>query len=738
MTETTEQSIAIAATFTAELIEEPLVYWMQELGIPSKIEFAPYNQVFQELLNPSSLLLKNDDGINTVLIRLEDWHKSGDNLITNAAFTVQEKEEIERNTQDFVQALISAAERFGLLWIVCICPASSIITEDKDSAEFFRMMEARIVSELSNIRGVYLVTASDLNTLYPVSKYDDPFSDKIGHIPFTPEFFASLATMIARRIFAIRSKPYKVIVLDCDQTLWKGICAEDGLDGVEIDVPHRALQEFMIDQYKMGMLLCLCSKNNEEDVVHVFERHPGMCLRMDHIVSRRINWKSKPENIKSLAEELQLGLDSFIFIDDDPIECARVQAGCPDVLTVRLPQEPNDIPRFLNHVWAFDHLEVTAEDKKRTRFYKQQVERNRFQEESITFGYFLEGLELNVHISKMSVSQISRVAQLTQRTNQFNFTTIRRSEGDIQKLHQSEKLECLGVEVSDRFGDYGLVGVIIFRTNVKALQVDTFLLSCRVLGRGVEHRMLAKLGEIAKEQGLNDINIPFVPTPKNQPAFDFLHGITAKPEKQTNSQMMLSLPVERVVTLTYDSAISKVGSQKAGKKESPDISMDQESQLLSRPLEKIATELYDVERISKDIESRKHYSKGPALKKVYVPPHTPIEQMLTDIWTQILRVDKIGIYDNFFDLGGQSLLGTVVMSHVQTTFQVELPLLSIFKSPTIAELAQLIEQHLVSQLDPAEFNKALKELERLSDEEVKELLAHKSVQLAKNANEVSL
>jgi FkbH-like protein len=723
MTETTEQTIAIAATFTAELIEEPLVYWMQELGIPSKIEFAPYNQVFQELLNPSSLLLKNDDGINTVLIRLEDWHKSSDNLITNAAFTVQEKEEIERNTQDFVQALKSAAERFGLLWIVCICPASSIITEDKDSTEFFRMMEARIVSELSNIRGVYLVTASDLNTLYPVSKYDDPFSDKTGHIPFTPEFFTSLATMIARRIFAIRSKPYKVIVLDCDQTLWKGICGEDGVDGVEIDVPHRALQEFMIDQYKVGMLLCLCSKNNEEDVADVFERHPGMCLRMDLIVSRRINWKSKPENIKSLAEELQVGLDSFIFIDDEPIECARVQAECPDVLTVRLPQEPNDIPRFLNHVWAFDHLEVTAEDKKRTRFYKQQAERNRFQEESLTFGDFLEGLELNVQISKMSDSQISRVAQLTQRTNQFNFTTIRRSEGDIQKLHQSKKLECLGVEVSDRFGDYGLVGVMIFRTNVNALQVDTFLLSCRVLGRGVEHRMLAKLGEIAKEQGLNDINIPFVPTLKNQPAFDFLQRITAKPEKQINSQMMFSLPVEHAVTLTYDSAISKVDSQKAGKKESPDISMAQESQLISRLLEKIATELYDVEHILKDMESRKYYSKRSMLKKVYVPPHTPIEQMLTDIWTKVLHVDKIGIYDNFFELGGHSLLATQVMSRVHDLFDVELSMKRFFDTPTVAGVSGAIIESKIEESGSGEISVMLNELDDLSDDEIKILLS---------------
>jgi FkbH-like protein len=528
MIETTKPTIAITATFTAEPIEEPLAYWMQELEIQSRIEFAPYSQVFQQLLDPLSLLSKNDKGINVILIRLEDWWRYKDSSNINVNFSSSEYEKIENNVHDLILALKSAVKHSGTPYIVCLCPASFAVKENPGHSEFFEQMEELMASELNDTEGLYLVTKSELRTTYPVLQYNDPFTDEIGHIPYTPAFFTSLATMIARRIFALRSKPYKVIVLDCDQTLWKGICGEDGPDGVEIDAPHQALQEFMTTQYNVGMLLCLCSKNNEEDVVQILDRHPGMLLRRNHIVAWRINWKSKSEGIKSLADELQLGLDSFIFIDDNPIECAQVQAECPEVLTLQLPPEPGDIPGFLNHVWAFDHLKVSTEDKERSKFYKQNKERSRFQKETLTFHDFLVGLELKVHISKMLDSQISRVAQLTQRTNQFNFTTVRHSEAEVQKLYKSKELECLVVEVSDRFGDYGLVGVIMFRTGSKALEVDTFLLSCRVLGRGVEHQMLAKLGEIAKKRSLNHINIPYNHTNKNQPALDFLHEIAAK------------------------------------------------------------------------------------------------------------------------------------------------------------------------------------------------------------------
>lgn len=335
--------------------------------------------------------------------------------------------------------------------------------------------------------------------------------------------------MIARRAYVIQTPRYKVIVLDCDGTLWKGVCGEDGADGVEISAPYSALQEFMVQQREAGMLLCLCSKNSEQDVSAVFERRCAeMPLKWEHLITTRMNWQPKSQNLRSLAEELQLGLDSFIFVDDNPIECAEVEAHCPEVFTLELPEESEQIPNVLRHIWAFDHLKVTAEDQQRSELYRQNIERERFREESLTFEDFLRDLELKIDISPMQPEQLPRVSQLTKRTNQFNLSTIRRSEGEIQQLCDAEGYECLVCGVSDRFGDYGLVGVLLFCIDAQALHVDTFLLSCRALGRGVERAMLRKLGDFAREHGADSVNILYRPTERNQPALDFLEHAGAE------------------------------------------------------------------------------------------------------------------------------------------------------------------------------------------------------------------
>ena len=177
------------------------------------------------------------------------------------------------------------------------------------------------------------------------------------------------------------SPPYKVIVLDCDNTLWKGVVGEEGVAGIAIPPAWRQLQQFMVELSGKGFLLCLCSKNAESDVLDVFEQRRDMILKRDHLVSWRINWQPKSENIRSLAQELNLGLDSFIFLDDNPVECAEVRAGCPEVLTLRLPIE-GDMVGFLERVWAFDRLNVTSEDQQRTAMYKQEIERGRFQKQA--------------------------------------------------------------------------------------------------------------------------------------------------------------------------------------------------------------------------------------------------------------------------------------------------------------------------------------------------------------------
>lgn len=273
------------------------------------------------------------------------------------------------------------------------------------------------------------------------------------------------------------------------------------------------------------MLLCLCSKNNEADVEAVFRLRDDMSLRREHIAATSVSWQPKSRGLRALATELGLGLDSFIFLDDNPLEHADVEAEHSEVLTLLLPEDPEEIPGFLRHVWAFDHLEVTEEDRRRAESYRQNRERERLREEGMTLDEFLAELELEVEIGPITAAHLPRVAQLTQRTNQFNLTTIRRSESEIAGLLASGARDGRMVHVRDRFGDYGLVGVLLFTAGPRALEVETFLLSCRALGRRVEHRMVAALGDLSLERGLDRVDLRFGATERNRPAADFLEAV---------------------------------------------------------------------------------------------------------------------------------------------------------------------------------------------------------------------
>jgi FkbH-like protein len=352
----------------------------------------------------------------------------------------------------------------------------------------------------------------------------DPHGDQLGHLPYTPVFFVALATALARKIHAIVMPPFKVAALDCDDTLWSGICGEDGPQGIALDPPRIALQRFLAARRREGLLLALCSKNNEDDVLEAFRAHPEMPLSLDDFASRRVNWESKATNLAGIAADLDLGLDSFVLIDDNPKECAEVQTAQPEVLALSLPEETGDIPEFLKHVWAFDRARVTDEDRRRPEMYAQRAERARAAATAASLEEFVASLQLQIRIAPMEPSQLPRVSQLTQRTNQMNATLVRRTEAEVQALLASG-FECQTVDVSDRFGSYGLTGLLIYSASGKTLLVDTLLLSCRALGRGVEHRMIARLGEIALQKRLDTVEIPFRAGQRNKPAALLLESL---------------------------------------------------------------------------------------------------------------------------------------------------------------------------------------------------------------------
>ena len=768
------QSIVVSATFTAEPLVEVLEFWMQELDMPSRLTLAPYNQVFQQLLDPASLLRRNREGASVVLVRCEDWARyrqengqaaragepdaaAGPRLGEPAALAA-----IERCAGDLEAALAEAAPQAAAPLLVFVCPASPAAAAVAPFAALAARLEARLAAAASATVNLVVTPAHELADLYPVEPLHDPYADRIGHVPYSPAGFAALGTLVARKLHALANPPAKVLALDCDQTLWQGVCAEDGPEGVVLDAGRRRLQEWAVAQRQAGMLLCLCSKNQEADVFGTFDRRPDFPLRRAHLAAHRIDWSPKSASLRGLAAELGLGLDSFVLIDDSPIECAEVRAGCPEVTVLELPADGREIPRTLQHFWACDRLRTTAEDRRRADSYRQAAERERHRRRAASFAEFLAGLELAVTVLPLAPEsatpdRLARAAQLTQRTNQFNATTVRRTEGEIQRLLAAGALACRLVEVRDRFGDYGLAGLALFAPRGEALEIDTLLLSCRVLGRGVEHRVLSALGEEAAARGLRHLAVPAVPTPRNQPVFEFLRSIPGAAEASAGADggVVFRIPVERAKGLrpaagpaaAQPAAVAPAaplpgslapgnGSGTAGP---PAADGGGRGLARSRLLPRIAAELADAHAIERRIAAGRDGGRRRAVAgEEPVPPRGAAEERLGALFAELLGKEQVSADANFFDLGGHSLLGTVLLSRVRDAFGVELPVASLFAAPTVQALAAALAraggEPAAAALEPIERISAAwtggpdaealaaAEVARLSDEEVRSLL----------------
>ena len=686
------QVLALAATFTAEPLAEPLAYWLRELQMPAEIDFAPYNQVFQQLLAPGSVLTGNARGCNVILVRLEDWQQASG--CQDSLQDAHPGNSLRRNLGEFVDALKAAAAQGPVPYLVCLCPPSAEVLGDHCRAELLANEETFLVQRLIDLAGVYLLTRAEFEHWYPVADYNDATSDELGHVPYTPLFFTALASGIARKYHAMARLPCKVIVLDCDQTLWSGVCGEDGPNGIGLE-PHRlALQRFVLSQKEQGKLLCLCSKNNEEDVWHVFAQRPEMPLRRKHLAAWRLNWQSKSENIKSLARELGLGLDSFVLLDDNPVECAEVEANCPEVLALQLPEAPEMLPQFLNHCWIFDQLKVTTADRRRTELYQEQQQRERLRAASPNLADFIAGLDLKVVIEPMAPDQIERVAQLTQRTNQFNTTTLRRIETEVQNL--ANGTDVLVVQVSDRFGDYGLVGVMSYQSADDALKVDSFLLSCRVLGRGIEHSMLARLGDLARQRGLGWVDIHFAPSAKNKPALDFLESVGRGFKQALNGGFVFKFPAGFAADVAF--CPSSTPAEPAPTNEPPSAVLPADGRKKFNRCRELALEANSAESIHHRILQRQ--TSRAVGRRTYVAPHSEVECKLCELWKDLLKVARVGVRDDFFDLGGHSLLAVRLFAEIERLFGRKLPLVTLFQAPTIQQLGQLLRQEASVQAHP--------------------------------------
>ena len=667
-------TVAIAASFAAEPIEPVLSFWLKTLGLPFAVRFAGYGQVFQELLTPESELGSNRSGVNVLLVRLED-------LVRSSRSGSVEREALARTTTELSDAIATFVERSKVPLVIGLLPVSQEATAELGFST--QPLVDELAQGLSGLSRVTLLTPAEC-ACYAPSTCFDPIQDELGHVPYTSEYFAALGSALARKIHALRVPARKVLVLDCDNTLWRGVVGEDGVDGIGLTPGSLALQRFAIEQQAQGTLICLCSKNAEADVIDVFERRVEMLLKLEHIVSHRINWQSKVENLTALADELNLGLDSFVFVDDSAIECGQIREALPQVLTLELPAEP-EVEGFLRHLWAFDKAAVTEVDKERTRLYRDNVARQRLQRQSTSIGDFIRGLQLEIEIESPRDDEWARCAQLTQRTNQFNFTTLRRSESELREF-VAQGGECLAVRVRDRFGDYGLVGLVAFSCRDRELSVDNWLLSCRVLGRGVEHAMLRHVGRVAAERGLSHVVLELRPTSKNLPARIFADSVAKDGAVEREGAIDYRIACDMAVAAEYRPGSLSDGQSAADTGEG--VSTAPPPALRLAPFERIARELARAAAVQDAVLAARPRQRREA------PPEqdvTETERRLRAVWEELLGIDGIGVDDDFFELGGSSLLAVQLFSRLASEFGVRLPLTTIIEAPTLRALSQRLD-----------------------------------------------
>ncbi|WP_161965933.1 non-ribosomal peptide synthetase [Steroidobacter cummioxidans] len=664
----------MASTFTADPLRVPLEFWLDLLGIRGDVTIAPYGQLMQELLNSRSAIGTNNGGFNVVLIRLEDWirDRASESFEGNI-------EQVRRAVIDLVCAFEDVAARTGATTFLVFSPSSNRAMSVY--GEVFEEAQRCLLGRLHTLDRVWCWTHADVIRLYPLDRHEDSLADRIGHIPYTNEYFVALATFIARQVSARVKPQFKVIAVDCDNTLWKGICGEVGAEGVMVSPAHVRFQQMLVRQHDSGMLLCLCSKNNESDVEAVFKGREEMALREEHLVSSRINWSAKSSNLVSLAEELNLSLDSFILIDDSPLECAEVRAHCPGVLALQFPQEPEEIDHFIDHAWAFDRVGVTEEARERTRKYRENNARAKAREESGDLKRFLASLELKVNIAGMKPGQLDRVAELISRTNQFNLTTIRRGASEIATLCEEGGFECLVVHVRDRYGDYGLVGVVLFRREPTSIRVDTFVLSCRALGRGVEGWVVNELARVARSEQRTTILMSYRPTTRNAPARMFLDGTFGRFREIADSdagEILFKIPVERaeepltdaLVDWRVDESEHRLVAAQHVRSETPTHDWHEAAYALSHLPEIVS-------RVDRFAAGR----RGAPIE--YVATRTKTEMAIASIWSEVLGLERVSLRADFLALGGDSVLAVRVITRIAATLGLELSISDFFGGATV-------------------------------------------------------
>jgi len=549
--------VAILRSFTVE----PLVPMLRAAafahGLDLTVQVGEFNAYAQEILDGASALYRFEPqavflAVDTRSLAPELWSEFAEMTDPSGAAVVAR---VNQQYHDWVRAFRRHSDAHLILNTLAppVRPAFGIYDGQARSGQYQTIEEVnrQIRAITRDYRGVYVLEYAALVARHGQENWYDERKWLSVRLPCAAAQLPRLACEWLRYLQPLSGRVAKVVVVDLDNTLWGGVVGEDGPSGIRLSeelsgAAYREFQRALLDLTRRGILLAIASKNNPADALEVLERHPGMLLRPLRFSATRINWNEKTSSLREIAAELNVGLDALAFVDDNPVERHRVRVELPEVMVIDLPEDSWQFATSIRDCPWFERLSLSEEDRHRGAYYAAEQQRAVLETSCVTREDFLRSLQQVVEIAPVNPATLTRVAQLTQKTNQFNLTTRRYSEQQIDELARQPGCHVLSIRVKDRYSDNGLVGVAITCDRADVCELDTFLLSCRVIGRGVETAFLAHLACEARLRGKTRLEGWFLPTKKNSPACEFYstHGFQMVRSEPQGALWALDLEVQ--------------------------------------------------------------------------------------------------------------------------------------------------------------------------------------------------
>ena len=483
---------------------------------------ADYNQIDRQVFDPGSEFYQSESAYAVVL-------RSSEHLLDEFYKTPVSERQGFANTQ--LEYLASLIQQIGSRSKCKIITNTYFEINDSVFGNYANKVPASFIYQVRKLnlglmdlaqqnKNLFLL---DLASLIGQKGYSSCFDPKLyinAEMVYNLDVLPDIAFNIHAVIQSINGQFKKCLILDLDNTTWGGIIGDDGVGGIKvghlgIGQAFSNLQQWAKELKNRGIILAVCSKNTESIAKEPFEQHPDMVLRLDDIAIFVANWENKVDNIKYIQSILNIGFDSMVFLDDNPFEREMVKSGVPGLTVPDLPEDPVDYLPYLRTLNLFETASYTEEDSERTKQYQEEAKRTIVQKSFANEDDFLQSLDMTSEVKPFDTFSIPRVAQLSQRSNQFNLRTVRYTEEDVVKVAADKNSYTLSFTLKDKFGDNGLISLIILHKKEDALFIDTWIMSCRVLKRGMENFVLNTIVDLARENGFKKIIGEYIPTAKN-------------------------------------------------------------------------------------------------------------------------------------------------------------------------------------------------------------------------------